>query len=169
VSFYSKLPKGPQTASASGGLKARFFDGKNASAAPLLATILGIFGIGYTIDYQSSSPSITCSPQADDVAVLFFVFVSSVHLSMWCYFLSSSSTKLTLTQSTTRTTPTNLSIRYSISRAWSADHVSHFGSQYKSITTCPSRSSFCRVARQALSSLYLLKRFQTFPSATSYR
>ncbi|KAJ8482863.1 hypothetical protein ONZ51_g5093 [Trametes cubensis] len=52
VNFYSKLPKGPAATSASGGIKARFFNGKNASAAPLLFTILGIFGLGYTIDYQ---------------------------------------------------------------------------------------------------------------------
>ena len=35
------------------GLKARFFSGKNASAVPLWSTILGIFALGYTIDYQS--------------------------------------------------------------------------------------------------------------------
>ncbi|KAI0747093.1 mitochondrial F1-F0 ATP synthase subunit F of fungi-domain-containing protein [Daedaleopsis nitida] len=52
VNFYSKLPKGPAQAATSGGIKARYFNGKNASAAPVLATILTIFGIGYTIDYQ---------------------------------------------------------------------------------------------------------------------
>ncbi|KAI0674602.1 mitochondrial F1-F0 ATP synthase subunit F of fungi-domain-containing protein [Trametes maxima] len=52
VNFYSKLPKGPAPSSASGGIKGRWFNGKNASAAPLLFTIFGIFGIGYTIDYQ---------------------------------------------------------------------------------------------------------------------
>ena len=55
VNFYSKLPKGPAATTASGGIKGRFFNGKNASAAPLLFTILGIFGLGYTIDYQSAS------------------------------------------------------------------------------------------------------------------
>jgi len=54
VDFYSKLPKGPTPQSSFGGLKARYFSGKNASAAPILATILGIFAIGYTIDYQSA-------------------------------------------------------------------------------------------------------------------
>lgn len=54
VNFYSKLPKGPAPASTVGGIKARYFDGKNASAAPVLFTILGIFGLGYTIDYQST-------------------------------------------------------------------------------------------------------------------
>ncbi|KAI0777375.1 mitochondrial F1-F0 ATP synthase subunit F of fungi-domain-containing protein [Trametes elegans] len=52
VNFYSKLPKGPAPTTASGGIKARYFNGKNASAAPLLFTILGIFTLGYTIDYQ---------------------------------------------------------------------------------------------------------------------
>ncbi|KII90536.1 hypothetical protein PLICRDRAFT_90346 [Plicaturopsis crispa FD-325 SS-3] len=52
VDFYSKLPKGRATAYASRGLKGRFFNGKNASPAPLFATIGGLFLIGYTIDYQ---------------------------------------------------------------------------------------------------------------------
>ncbi|KAJ7495318.1 hypothetical protein FB451DRAFT_1020191 [Mycena latifolia] len=34
------------------GLKARFFSGKNASAAPVLGLIGGLFLIGYTMDYQ---------------------------------------------------------------------------------------------------------------------
>ncbi|EED80564.1 predicted protein, partial [Postia placenta Mad-698-R] len=51
VNFYSKLPKGPAPASAFGGIKARFFNGKNASAVPLLGAVLGIFALGYTIDY----------------------------------------------------------------------------------------------------------------------
>jgi F-type H+-transporting ATPase subunit f len=59
VNFYSKLPKGPLT-STIGGIKGRFFNGKNASAAPLLATILTLFGLGYTIDYQSElEPPVT--------------------------------------------------------------------------------------------------------------
>lgn len=55
VDFYSKLPKGAATAKASSGIKGRYFDGKNASAGPLAATIFGIFVLGYTIDYQSAS------------------------------------------------------------------------------------------------------------------
>ncbi|KIK64101.1 hypothetical protein GYMLUDRAFT_40350 [Collybiopsis luxurians FD-317 M1] len=51
VNFYSKLPKGAATARVS-GLKGRFFSGSNASGAPLLALIVGIFGLGYTIDYN---------------------------------------------------------------------------------------------------------------------
>ena len=54
VNFYSKLPKGAAPTTAGSGIKARFFNGKNASAAPVLFTILGIFGLGYTIDYQSA-------------------------------------------------------------------------------------------------------------------
>lgn len=60
VNFYSKLPKGPRSASASGGIKGRFFNGKNASGAPLLWLIGGIFGLGYTIDYQSESSRSSC-------------------------------------------------------------------------------------------------------------
>ncbi|KIJ60307.1 hypothetical protein HYDPIDRAFT_139467 [Hydnomerulius pinastri MD-312] len=52
VNFYSKLPKGPAPTSASGGLKGRYFNGKNASAAPAAWIILGLFTFGYTLDYQ---------------------------------------------------------------------------------------------------------------------
>ncbi|EIM90292.1 uncharacterized protein STEHIDRAFT_129129 [Stereum hirsutum FP-91666 SS1] len=52
VNFYGKLPKGRAPPPAFGGLKARFFNGKNASAAPIAWMMLGIFGIGYTLDYQ---------------------------------------------------------------------------------------------------------------------
>ncbi|TFY76606.1 hypothetical protein EWM64_g7405 [Hericium alpestre] len=52
VNFYSKLPKGPAPRPTSGGLKGRFFDGKNASASPIVVTIFALFGLGYTIDYQ---------------------------------------------------------------------------------------------------------------------
>ncbi|KAJ7358510.1 mitochondrial F1-F0 ATP synthase subunit F of fungi-domain-containing protein [Mycena albidolilacea] len=51
VDFYSKLPKGPAPARF-GGLRGRFFSGKNASGAPVLALIGCIFLIGYTLDYQ---------------------------------------------------------------------------------------------------------------------
>jgi F-type H+-transporting ATPase subunit f len=56
VDFYSKLPKGPAPARF-GGLKGRFFSGKNASGAPVLALIGGIFLIGYTLDYQRACGS----------------------------------------------------------------------------------------------------------------
>ncbi|KAJ2918706.1 hypothetical protein MD484_g1680, partial [Candolleomyces efflorescens] len=51
VDFYSKLPKGAAAARVS-GLKGRFFNGQNASGAPLVYLIVGLFGIGYTIDYN---------------------------------------------------------------------------------------------------------------------
>ena len=54
VEFYSKLPKGPAPARASSGIKARYFEGANASGKPLVFTILAIFGLGYTIDYNSA-------------------------------------------------------------------------------------------------------------------
>ncbi|TFK83408.1 hypothetical protein K466DRAFT_263408, partial [Polyporus arcularius HHB13444] len=54
-----QAPQGPCALVASGDIKARYFDGKNASAAPVLFTILAIFGRGYTIDYQSAS-SLSC-------------------------------------------------------------------------------------------------------------
>ncbi|KZV83059.1 ATP17, subunit F of the F0 sector of mitochondrial F1F0 ATP synthase [Exidia glandulosa HHB12029] len=52
VQFYSKLPKGPAPAPAIRGFKERFMNGKNASGAPLLWFIFGVFGLGYTIDYN---------------------------------------------------------------------------------------------------------------------
>ncbi|KAE8540117.1 hypothetical protein D1P53_004055 [Cryptococcus gattii VGV] len=53
IDFYSKLPKGPKPASQKvGGIKGRFFEGKNASGAPILATLGTLFLIGYTIDYN---------------------------------------------------------------------------------------------------------------------
>ncbi|THH07110.1 hypothetical protein EW145_g3613 [Phellinidium pouzarii] len=52
VEFYSKLPKGAASSSASSGLRARYFEGANASAKPFVFTILAIFGLGYAIDYN---------------------------------------------------------------------------------------------------------------------
>lgn len=54
VDFYSKLPKGPAVASSSSGIKARYFDGKNASGGPLVVAMLSLFAFGYTIDYNSA-------------------------------------------------------------------------------------------------------------------
>ena len=57
VEFYSKLPKGPAP-KASPGLnpfaryKARYMDGENASGAPLFHAMLGLFLVGYTIEYN---------------------------------------------------------------------------------------------------------------------
>ncbi|KAI0286598.1 mitochondrial F1-F0 ATP synthase subunit F of fungi-domain-containing protein [Russula aff. rugulosa BPL654] len=52
VAFYSKLPKGQAAEPAGRGIKARYFNGKNASASPIVFTLLAIFGLGYTVDYQ---------------------------------------------------------------------------------------------------------------------
>ncbi|KAG8927584.1 ATP synthase f chain, mitochondrial precursor [Tulasnella sp. 418] len=52
VDFYSKLPKGPLPQSTSSGIRAKYFDGKNASGGPFLATVVGIFLFGYTLDYH---------------------------------------------------------------------------------------------------------------------
>lgn len=53
VDFYSKLPKGPLPKSASSGIRARYFDGDNASGKPLVALIGGMILFGYTLDYHS--------------------------------------------------------------------------------------------------------------------
>ncbi|KAG8894967.1 ATP synthase f chain, mitochondrial precursor, partial [Tulasnella sp. 417] len=58
VEFYSRLPKGPAPASASSGIRGKFFDGKNASGKPLVAFIGGMMVFGYTIDYHTSSPQV---------------------------------------------------------------------------------------------------------------
>merc|ERR1711977_127627 len=57
VEFYSALPKGPAPKKNVGlsplaRYKARYFDGENASGAPFLHVIGGLFLIGYTIDYN---------------------------------------------------------------------------------------------------------------------
>jgi len=51
VDFYSRLPKG-RAAPRVSGIKARFFNGKNASGAPLVALVAGIFGVSYLLDYH---------------------------------------------------------------------------------------------------------------------
>ncbi|EJU02982.1 F1F0-ATPsyn F [Dacryopinax primogenitus] len=50
VDFYSKLPKGPAPPMST-GIKARYWDGKNASAAPIYGTILSLMLLGYSLDY----------------------------------------------------------------------------------------------------------------------
>ncbi|KDN48509.1 hypothetical protein K437DRAFT_255483 [Tilletiaria anomala UBC 951] len=52
VNFYKSLPKGQASVRRGGGIKARYFDGKNASGAPIVATMFGLFLLGYTIDYN---------------------------------------------------------------------------------------------------------------------
>ena len=46
VNFYKSLPKGEASAKRGGGIKARDFDGKNASGAPIVVTMAGLFLIG---------------------------------------------------------------------------------------------------------------------------
>lgn len=58
-----------------GGIKGRFFNGKNASGAPFAALIVGIFGISYTLDYNSKSFFINLNTVSHLILTL-------VHLSM---------------------------------------------------------------------------------------
>lgn len=69
VEFYSKLPKGSATATASKGIRGRFFEGKNASAAPLAYTILAIGGFGYAIDYNSAYSYYTSLKTANNIHI----------------------------------------------------------------------------------------------------
>ncbi|KZO96789.1 hypothetical protein CALVIDRAFT_563438 [Calocera viscosa TUFC12733] len=50
VDFYSKLPKGAAPPMSS-GIKAKYWDGKNASVVPIYGTIAGLMLFGYTLDY----------------------------------------------------------------------------------------------------------------------
>jgi hypothetical protein len=36
------------------GIKGRYFSGSNASGKPIVALIVGLFAIGYTLDYNST-------------------------------------------------------------------------------------------------------------------
>jgi F-type H+-transporting ATPase subunit f len=108
VAFYSKLPKGPAPESAGRGIKARYFNGKNASASPIVVTMLAIFGLGYTIDYQSAC-CVFFSTLIDGVSNTHVPIASriAVHLSTCDFFLSVEPvlTFPVLAQSITRTTP----------------------------------------------------------------
>lgn len=53
VDFYKALPKGEAPHKRGGGIKARYFDGKNASGKPLVATLFALFLIGYSLDYMT--------------------------------------------------------------------------------------------------------------------
>ena len=46
VNFYKSLPKGQAQKRSGGGIKARFFDGENASGAPIVVTMFSLFLIG---------------------------------------------------------------------------------------------------------------------------
>ncbi|RUS17146.1 mitochondrial F1-F0 ATP synthase subunit F of fungi-domain-containing protein, partial [Endogone sp. FLAS-F59071] len=56
VDLYKRLPKGaaerPRPRGLIGRYKARYFDGENASPAPLIHAIIGVIGISYAIDYH---------------------------------------------------------------------------------------------------------------------
>jgi len=79
VNFYSKLPKGPAPASKSRGIKARYFNGANASASPIVAVIFGLFTFGYILDYQSASPA--ASFPHIRLTFVSSLFILVVHLS----------------------------------------------------------------------------------------
>lgn len=55
VGFYKALPKGQVQAKSGGGIKARFFDGKNASPKPIVAWIGAMLLLGYTIDVSAQT------------------------------------------------------------------------------------------------------------------
>ncbi|PWN37381.1 uncharacterized protein FA14DRAFT_159456 [Meira miltonrushii] len=52
VEFYKSLPKGEANAKRGGGIKGRFFDGKNASGKPIVWTIGTLLLLGYSLEYQ---------------------------------------------------------------------------------------------------------------------
>ncbi|UZJ51231.1 hypothetical protein CBS101457_000551 [Exobasidium rhododendri] len=52
VSFYKSLPKGSASAKKGGGIKARYFDGANASGKPIIAAIATFILIGYSLEHQ---------------------------------------------------------------------------------------------------------------------
>jgi F-type H+-transporting ATPase subunit f len=60
VGFYKALPKGEAPAKRGGGIKARFFDGKNASSKPIVAYIAFMLLFGYTIDVSSARAGVEC-------------------------------------------------------------------------------------------------------------
>ena len=52
VDFYKALPKGPEPEKRVTGIKAKYFDGKNASGKPLVATIAALMLFGYALEYN---------------------------------------------------------------------------------------------------------------------
>lgn len=57
IDFYSKLPRGMPKKDAPKGFlgryKARHFDGEHVSAKPLLHAVIGLFLLGYTLQYTT--------------------------------------------------------------------------------------------------------------------
>lgn len=83
VEFYSKLPKGPAPASAVRGIKAKYFVGENVSGMPLVLAIAGVFGLGYTIDYNSECPCRFRAGRDADCWRFVHFFSHKVHLSAY--------------------------------------------------------------------------------------
>jgi len=52
VEFYGKLPKGSKPLTDGYGIKARYFNGRNASGKPLVALIGGMLLFSYTLAYN---------------------------------------------------------------------------------------------------------------------
>lgn len=52
VNFYKALPKGPAPAPRATSIKAKYFDGENASGKPILAVIGVLMLVGYTLEYN---------------------------------------------------------------------------------------------------------------------
>lgn len=55
VEFYGKLPKGPKPLTDGYGVKARYFNGRNASGKPMVALIGGVLLFSYTLAYNRAS------------------------------------------------------------------------------------------------------------------
>lgn len=80
VGFYKALPKGEAPQKRGGGIKARYFDGNNASGKPIVATLFTLFLIGYSIDYATHLRKLRQTPTDDSLRLLTLlpsVFVAS--------------------------------------------------------------------------------------------
>ena len=84
VNFYSKLPKGEVTPRVS-GIKGRYFSGANASGKPLVALIVGIFVVSYTLDYNSELPYISMSIMNLTSLFSALKYVGFSNFSLNCY------------------------------------------------------------------------------------
>ncbi|KAF8621303.1 hypothetical protein AX15_007901 [Amanita polypyramis BW_CC] len=82
VEFYSKLPKGSASPRV-GGIKGRLFTGANASGKPLASLIVGLFLIGYTIDYNMHLNTRVVVTRLFMPLVQFAPFASLVHPAFW--------------------------------------------------------------------------------------
>lgn len=94
VNFYKALPKGSEPERRATGIKAKYFDGKNASGKPLLWVIAGLMLFGYTLEYNGHLSTLArcargltniahrapqeCAPLSVFV-LCFFIFTYAVH------------------------------------------------------------------------------------------